>query len=79
LLLAGAILAPDRHTVAAALRILGRDHDPGTTCPRRESSSREPLPGIQKLSWPSATRSRRSAAKYGLTKFTSSPGRTEIP
>jgi DDE superfamily endonuclease len=28
-LLAGVILAPGRRTVAAALRILGRDHDPG--------------------------------------------------
>jgi DDE superfamily endonuclease len=28
LLLAGAILAPGRRTVTAALRILGRDHDP---------------------------------------------------
>ena len=29
-LLAGVILAPGRRTVSAALRILGRDHDPGS-------------------------------------------------
>ncbi|MBR0859097.1 IS701 family transposase [Bradyrhizobium liaoningense] len=50
-----------------------------TTSQRRASSNPETPPGIRNRYSPSAMRSRRSDAKYGLIKFPPCPGLTEMP
>jgi len=45
LLVAGVVLAPGRRTVTAALRILGRDHDPASALSTVSSTARRGRPG----------------------------------